>query len=100
MSTLQKRRMNCITCLRDSVGNWLNEYHLIKDHILDFYTYPYSTDLTTSNWSHTLASFCFVPQYIGPTLSSPLDHKEVIDAIFFFKPLKAPDPDGLHFFYQ
>ncbi|KAF3653639.1 hypothetical protein FXO37_16869 [Capsicum annuum] len=47
---------------------------------------------------------CFLKLYspeLALSLTTPLNRKEVQDAIFSFKPLKAPCPDGLHpFFYQ
>lgn len=101
MSTLQRGRRNHITSLQDSVGNWISEDHIIKDHILEFYTSLYSTDFNTSGWSHSLAISCFVPPDITFSLSASLLGKEVVDAIYSFKPFKAPGPNGLHpFFYQ
>lgn len=101
MSTIQRRRRNRITSLRDDVGNWLVEEGQIKNHIVNFYYSLYSTELTHCLRPHLLANSQFVPSDIAPFLENVVNRKEVMDAIFYFKPFKAPSPDILlPFFYQ
>lgn len=98
MSTLQRRQRNRITSLRDDVGSWLTQEEHIKIHIIDFYSSFYAADLTSCNRLFLIANSQFVPTDIASTLIAPLNHREVVDAIFFSKPLKDSGPDDLHLF--
>lgn len=101
MSTLQRRIRNHITRLRENVDNWLTEELLILNHIIGFYESLYLIDHNISNWSHAEATSAVIPPDRDRALVAPLLPKEVVYAIYAFKPFNELGSDGLHpFFYQ
>ena len=96
-STIIRRRFNKILRLKNSVGEWLENSDIIRDHIQSAFI-----DLFSS--SHTASIPCLGPVPFAPRVSdeeslaleSPCSPSQVKLSLWAMKPFKAPGPDGLH----
>jgi ribonuclease HI len=103
LSTICRRQQNKIWCLKDTNGEWssskLELSNIIRSHFLRLYT----TGMTYSSRAPSFQMNCLnLSIEEKSTLDRPLCTTEIKNAIFSFKPQKAPGPDGLHpiFFQQ
>lgn len=93
-SVIQRRRHNRISAIKDSVGNWVFEEHLIRDYISsDFknllspvFVQPYLP--LPTNILGVMNNNLFVLSYAPPSTD------EIKDALWDLKPNKAPGFDG------
>jgi ribonuclease HI len=96
-STIIRRRFNKILRLKNSVGDWLENSDVIRDHIQSGFIDLFST-------SHTASIPCLGPVPFAPRVSeeesialeTPCSPSEVKLSLWAMKPFKAPGPDGLH----
>ena len=97
-SALVCRSRSRINCLKDNMGNWLNE----ESDIADFIRMGYA-ELFMSSHSSSLLSL-WDPSYWNSYLKEdevaklavPISDEEISSALWSFKAFKAPGPDGLH----
>lgn len=100
-STLQRRRRNHITSLKDYAGIWTFDNLVIKDSIFQYFNSLFTTEQLSSLKTYTQSSTSFLSDANCLSLTRPLQDLKVVHAIKSFKPYKSPGPDGLHpFFYQ
>jgi hypothetical protein len=102
-STIVRRKFNKIVRIRNSVGGWLENGEDISNHFLSGYIELYSS-------SHSSSITGFPAPRLAACLSdtealnigTPVSPLEIKNALWSFKPFKAPGPDGLHpgFFQQ
>ena len=95
LSTIRRWHHNKIWCLKDSAGNWTHSLNDIHDQILSHFTSLYTLEALYAHWNH------IPPPHFPSIPESLLDlhgvsNIEIKEAIFSFKPLKAPDPNGFH----
>lgn len=91
-SVLQRRRSNKILCLKNNVGEWVQDPLGVKFVILDFFSSLFSS-----------SQVCPLPSVVSPVneiglLNENLDcipsHLEIKEALWQLKPFKATGPDG------
>lgn len=101
ISTINRRRRNCIISFIDDTGNLIYDQADIDAHIFNYFKALYSTiHLDAANHYNHYPFFILTDSdkiHLGKDLC---DH-EILEALKSFKPFKAPRPDGLHpFFYK
>ena len=97
-STLIQRRRNCITSLKDRMGNWLNREH----EIANFTRQGFLDLFTTSQCSSSLKEW--QPPFRKSRLNDedrsklelPITDEKIFAALQSLKPYKAPRPNRLH----
>lgn len=103
ISTINRRRRNRISSLKDEAGNDITNPRDIKQHIISFFTNLFTTShsqAVRTNLGSPSAQNTLPPD-ISTKLDAPLENLEILKALKFFHPLKASGPDGLHpMFYQ
>jgi hypothetical protein len=95
-STIVRRKLNRISRLQNSMGEWVED----RDQLMTLIQKGYSNLFTTS---HTSSCRLSVPP-CAPNLSdletqnldTPLSIEEIKSSLWSLKPFKAPGPDGLH----
>ena len=103
-STLVHRRRNRISCMKDSVGNWIQWERKIADYIRKGYS-----DLFTSShcyafrfaWNPPFWNNC-LNEVEAETLIRPVSNDDITAGLWSLKAFKTPRLDGLHtrFFYR
>uniref|UniRef100_A0A2N9H633 CCHC-type domain-containing protein n=1 Tax=Fagus sylvatica TaxID=28930 RepID=A0A2N9H633_FAGSY len=102
-STIVRRKFNKIVRIRNSVGGWLENGEDISNHFLSGYI-----ELYTSSHSSFITGFpaprlaACLSDTDALNIGTPVSPLEIKNALWSFKPFKAPGPDGLHpgFFQQ
>lgn len=97
-STLVRRGRNKIVCIKDNLGNWVEDPGAIANVIRDGFSKLFSTERDRfdrfcwylSNWTA-----CLTQDAIN-SLSSPISNLDIKAAVWSIKPSKDPGPDGLH----
>lgn len=87
---------NRITFLKDEVGNVYEDHKAINIHITSFFRNLYTTYHSSSAISNTNNGNLNegLSSAMKATIDTPLRDTEVLLALKFFKPLKAPGPDS------
>ncbi len=96
-STIIRRRFNKILRLKNSVGDWMENTDIIRDHIQTSFIDLFSTSQLASIPS--LGPVPFAPRILEEeslSLETPCSPCEVKLSLWSMKPFKAPSPDGLH----
>ncbi|KAH0644173.1 hypothetical protein KY284_032057 [Solanum tuberosum] len=97
-STLNCRRRNKITSLKDEAGTEYLDNNDIRDHTTNYFINLYTT--VHSQFSNPKdreqAQTKVITQAFKDTLDLPITDLEILQALKSFKPLKAPGADGLH----
>ena len=103
MSTIVRRQRNKIRCLKNSVGEWMDNEEAVKKHILVGFEKIYSTEMCMSSRQSPISEFacCFLTEEERDWIGRDVTEEEVKDGLWSLRPFKAPGPDGLHAgFYQ
>lgn len=73
----------------------------IKDTIINHFKNIYTTDLIKCEWTNPTTCKNVISMEDRTSMGRPLEKDEIKNAIYSFKPLKSPRPDGLHpLFFQ
>lgn len=101
LSTLQRRRRNRISALKDNTDNWCFDAQQIQSSIFNYYNNLFTIELPHSpRYSFNYTYRCLTLDDYSSLLQLLIDH-EVLLAVKPFKPFKASGPDDLHpYFYQ
>ena len=103
MSTIVMRQRNKIRCLKNSVGEWIDNEEAVKKHILVRFEKLYSTEMYMSSRQSPISEFacCFLIEEERDWIGRDVMEEEIKDGLWSLRPFKAPCPDGLHVgFYQ
>ena len=103
MSTIVRRQRNKISCLKNSVGEWMDNEEVVKKHILVGFEKLYSTKMCMSSRRSPISKFacCFLTKEERDWIGRDVTEEEVKDGLWSLRPFKASGPDGLHArFYQ
>ncbi|XP_075634949.1 uncharacterized protein LOC142607348 [Castanea sativa] len=93
-----RRRRNRISCMKDSVGNWIQGEREIADYIrkgfsnlfTSGHSYAFRSAWNPPFWNHCLN------KAEAETLVRPVSNDDITAGLWSLKAFKAPDPDGLH----
>ena len=103
VSSIVRRQRNKIRCLRNSVGEWIDNEEAVKKHILMGFEKLYSIETSMSSWQSPISEFscCFLIEEESTWIGIEVVEEDVKNGLWSLKPFKAPRPDGLHTgFYQ
>lgn len=90
LSVINRRRRNKISYFKDSNDMWITDSTKISEHSLTYFTNCFTMDHTFTNCSH-LKNFILSFHKIDLVeLDNPLQDFEITNAVFYFKPFKAP----------
>lgn len=99
MSTLNRRRRNRITSLKDSVDNWSYDHNEIQELILNYYLNLFTTEQDHSAHIITEIDTCLLNFKYLQALDEPLKDNKITQTLYIFSLYKAPGPDGFHPFF-
>jgi len=100
-NTTNRRWRNIILGLNELVGYWTFEPNSILNIITQNFQNIYTTNLNKRNLHNPVVCENTLNLEDNDNIGRPLDKEEIKNAIFSFKPLKSPGPDGLHpMFFQ
>ena len=98
VSTLIRRKHNKILNLKNTQGDWINDLPVVMEHVRNYFSKLFSTELLSSPLSVALDDLgC--PQISSSEchyLSLPVTDEEIKNALWSMKAFKSPGPDGLH----
>jgi hypothetical protein len=101
LKTVNRRKKNNITMLKDSNGNWVEDVDQISQLINDYYVKLFDENSMSREWFQTIISFSPLDLEMTNKIAAPINDKEVKNAVFKMSPWKAPGPDGFPAgFYQ
>lgn len=101
LSTINRRRFNCITTIQDHGGNWITSPISLGIILLNIIKIYFQTQKISSSKNTSIKPSNVLSSEDQSSLTNPLQDWEITNAIESFKPLKVPGPDELHlFFYQ
>ena len=97
-TALVRRRRNRISCIKDRVGNWINDEQEVADYIRHCFA-----ELYTSSHNHSLLDTWNPPFWQAQisddesrSLVDPITDEEIAAGLWSIKPFKALGPDSLH----
>lgn len=96
ISVINRRRKNKIVYFKDNNDNWITHPTEIHQHVFQFFTSSFTTSQCSTDWTHLKSSPLSFHNFDLSDLDRPLQDFEITQAIFSFKPFKAPGPDGFH----
>lgn len=87
--------------MRNSVGEWLYDQEILKSHVSDFFqTLSQSEGRVEANFSWSIdLHLRRLQDEACVELMKPVSSSEIFRALKCLKPLKSPDPDGLHLIF-
>ncbi|KAF7835276.1 reverse transcriptase [Senna tora] len=91
-SVIKRRRINRITVLKGNVGNWINDYQGIKNHVVEYFT-KYFTGVPIEEFP-TEIRMKTIDQSIHNSLETIPSSEEIRRALWDLKPYKAAGIDG------
>ncbi|PNY12420.1 ribonuclease H [Trifolium pratense] len=101
IKTINRRRMNNITMLKDDSGQWIEDVDQLRQLVNDFYKKLFTDECISRDWSQTEFSYPKLDQEVKEKLAAPISEEEVKSAVFHMSAWKAPGPDGFPAgFYQ
>lgn len=101
LTTIQRRRRNRISALKDTCSNWFFNPTDIHNFIFRYYQNLFTFEQTHSQYLHNDTNSHLLSTGDCYSLGTPLKNSEITQALYSFKPLKALGHDGLHpYFYQ
>jgi hypothetical protein len=101
LKTVNRRKKNNITMLKDSNGNWVEDIDQIRHLVNEYYINLFDESIMSRAWFQTNISFPPLELVTRNTLAAPISDEEVKNAVFKMPPWKAPGPDGFPTgFYQ
>ena len=97
-SALVRRRRNCILCMKDRMGNWLNRERKIADFIRREFFELFTSGHVSASLTHwDLHSWkTHLQEDALNFLSIPILDEEISASLWVFKPFKSPGLDDLH----
>lgn len=100
ITAIKRRRRNIILSLRDSVGNWISDTHLLHRHISNYFLNCFTTEATSCNlFSNYPIHHLALSNTDQLTLLNPISPNEIVSSIKSFKSYKGPGPNGFHPFF-
>ncbi|CAN1777516.1 Transposon TX1 uncharacterized 149 kDa protein [Linum perenne] len=93
-STIQRRRRNNITCLKDERGVWIDDMSEITKHVSDFYHSLFSGTREVTDFSFLQDFPAKVTSRMNECLTRPVSDDEIKSVAFQVGPTKSPGPDG------
>lgn len=101
MPVINHRRNNKISYFKDTNDRWITNHDLIVNHALAYFTECFSTSHLSTAKGNYGSLYNRISSMDMSILDSPLMDFKVKNALFLFKPFKAPGPDGFYpHFYQ
>ena len=97
-SALARRRKNCISCMKDSVGNWIQGEREIADYIRKGYAELFTSSqyyAFRSAWNPPFWNNC-INEVEVENLIQPISNDDISAGLWLLKAFKAPGPNGLH----
>ncbi|CAN1744197.1 LINE-1 retrotransposable element ORF2 protein [Linum perenne] len=93
-STIQRRKLNTIGCMKTEADRWVEEPEAVKAYIRSYYHDLFTAPREVQDYS-MLAQF---PQVVTSSMNEVITRAvtdtEIKAAVFQMGPLKAPGPDG------
>ncbi|CAN1190366.1 LINE-1 retrotransposable element ORF2 protein, partial [Linum perenne] len=93
-STIQRRRRNQITSIKDERGLWIDDPGELNSHIKNFFHSLFSGTKNVTDLSFLQDFPKLVTTTINSNLCRAVSFNEVKSAVFQLGPLKSPGPDG------
>jgi hypothetical protein len=101
LKTVQRRRKNNVTMLRNGDGVWVEDVENIHSMVNEFYKDLFSFQNQRHEWITTSPTYPTFEDKMKDMLGVEVDNDEVKRAVFNMNPWKAPGPDGFPAgFYQ
>lgn len=99
ISASNRKRQNHISFFKNDQEDWIYNQNDLLDYTLAHFNTVFTTNHEATHWSNIKLSSTNFEKLDMLDLNKPLHDSEINSAIFSFKPLKSPGPDGLHPFF-
>ena len=98
VTTVVRRHINKIRCIKDSVGNWILNDLEIKDHIKARFQKLYTTQSLSSPIASDVLDFAcsYLSEEDSTRVDTEVSVEEIRDGLWSLKSFKALGPNGLH----
>ncbi|CAN1829772.1 LINE-1 retrotransposable element ORF2 protein [Linum perenne] len=93
-ATVQRRKRNMITRLKDQNGEWIDETVELERHISAFYMDLFKDERRVTDLSAMRDYPTVIQSDIRYKLEGPVTEMEIKSAVFQMGPTKSPGPDG------
>ena len=94
VKTINRRRRNRITSLRNDAGHWIEEEAMVRNMINQFYYNLFHEECVFGPWIDTSFTYGTLAEENIIVLQSDISVKEVKNALFSMGEWKAPGPDS------
>jgi hypothetical protein len=88
LKTVNRRKKNNITMLKDSNGNWVEDIDQIRHLVNEYYINLFDESIMSRAWFQTNISFPPLELVTRNTLAAPISDEEVKNAVFKMPPGK------------
>ena len=103
VTTMIRRQRNKIRSIKNSIGEWITNMEVVKNHTLDGFSRLFTTELkfSTSTSDVSCFSHSFLSKEEKTNLCTKVTDEEIKTSLWAHKPFKAPGVDDFHAgFYQ
>ena len=91
-----RRKKNFVKRLKDDEGNWLEGMPELNNHILNYFSHLFSSEVQHTDPALLQKVQHKVSDQMNNFLMAPFTADDVKKAVFSIGDFKAPGPDGLH----